>query len=107
MKIIIIAVLLSLIAGCATTFKPAAGNEGATQQAFNRAKWECETEVKRQASGRWMVGGLLFLAIAAAANAASDHETYKSCMAAQGYTATNNDAKNVPTGNGNATTAQR
>jgi hypothetical protein len=69
-------------------FKPTEGapTRVASKVDFDRAKYECDLEVKQATKGRWAFGGLIFLAVAATSAAIADRQMFTDCMAARGYT---------------------
>lgn len=83
---------LILLAALAATacgpvhFRPTDSSANINQVDFDRASYECQMQVNQAARGRSVSGGILFVAIVAASNAAADRALYKSCMAARGYT---------------------
>jgi hypothetical protein len=95
-RIVVIAVTVALGACAAPNFRRSAGNEQASNADFDRSQYECNLQVRQAAQGRWVSGGLLFVGIVTAANAAADRQLYVQCMGAHGYTALETDPNAAP-----------
>lgn len=92
LKMLAVISALALTACAPMQFRPSNPNLSAVtppevmNQDLAKAKFDCRMVVRQAAQGRWVSGGLIFIAIVAATYNASDRELYASCMSSRGFT---------------------